>query len=286
MIKVDNRIVEVGHFPDGTQMLLNFEVEVRQDVPITITWCYEYEEEALTVMYLKRHLENQYSNEIYLMMPYVANSRMDRVKNDGEVFTLKYFCEFINYLKFDKVIIVDPHSIVTEALINNLKVLRPDYIISMAIDYMLLDNSYKREVICYFPDDGAFKRYKDLECLTERKCIYGKKERDWKTGKILDIKVCDANGEVLPTCALNGVDVLMIDDIISYGGTLAYSADKLKELGTVNICAYATHVENSVLDSEKGTLIKRINNGIVDKVYTTNSLFHEEHPNFDIIHKF
>lgn len=45
---------------------------------------------------------------------------MDRVKNKDEVFTLKYFCEFINSLEFDEVTVVDPHSSVSRALLNNL----------------------------------------------------------------------------------------------------------------------------------------------------------------------
>lgn len=46
---------------------------------------------------------------------------MDRVKNPDEVFTLKYFCEFINDLKFDVVYVNDPHSDVSMALLNNVK---------------------------------------------------------------------------------------------------------------------------------------------------------------------
>ena len=70
-----------------------------------------------------------------------------------------------------------------------------------------------------------------------------------------------------------GKTVLMIDDIISYGGSLYYSALKLKELGVGKIYAYATHTENSVLDPEKGTLIKLLRNGTIEKLYTTNSIY-------------
>ena len=291
MITVQDKIIDVKRFPDGTQMLLDFEVDVLyRPTPIKIVWCYESEDEALTLLYIKKHLENNYKAgykaNIELYMPYVPNGRMDRVKSDKEIFTLKHFCWFINSLGFDKVYIMDPHSIVSEALIDNVCVLRPSNIISIVIDKMLCLNDFEREVVIYFPDDGAYKRYKDLPCFIGLKCVYGKKERDWKTGQIIGIKVCDANGEVLPPHMLDNVDVLMVDDIISYGGTLAYSADKLKELGAIKICAYATHVEDSAINTDKGTLLKRINSGVVDFVYTTNSLFHEEHPNFVIIHKF
>jgi ribose-phosphate pyrophosphokinase len=150
---------------------------------------------------------------------------------------------------------------------------------------MLCLNDFEREVVIYFPDDGAYKRYKDLPCFNDLKCVYGKKERDWNTGQILGIEIYDKNGCKL-TNELENCDVLMVDDIISYGGTLAYSADKLKAMGAAHISAYATHVEDSAINTDKGTLLKRINSGVVDFVYTTNSLFHEEHPNFVIVHKF
>ena len=66
----------------------------------------------------------------------------------------------------------------------------------------------------------------------------------------------------------------MIDDIISYGGTLYYSAKKLKEMGFSAVYAYASHVEDSLHNEEKGTLIKLINNGVIDELFTTNSIYH------------
>ena len=290
MIKVQDKIIDVKRFPDGTQMLLNFEVDaLYRPTPFKILWCYESDDEALTLMYLKRHLDNNYKPgyraNVELFMPYVPNARMDRVKSDTEIFTLKHFCWFINSLGFDKVYIMDPHSIVSEALIDNVCVLRPSNIISNVIDKMLCLNDFEREVVIYFPDDGAYKRYKDLLCFKDLKCIYGKKERDWETGKILGIEIYDKNGSKL-TNEIENCDVLMVDDIISYGGTLAYSADKLKEMGAAHISAYATHVENSVLDEEKGTLLKRYKDYIIDTVYTTNSIYHGNHPMVEVINKF
>ena len=290
MIKIQDKIIDVKRFPDGTQMLLDFDAGVLyRPSPIKIVWCYESDDEALTLMYLKRHIDNNYlpahKANVELIMPYLPNSRMDRVKSDTEIFTLKHFCWFINSLCFDKVHIMDPHSIVSEALIDNVRVLKPYLIIDDAISRMRSLDDFKRELVIYFPDDGAYKRYKDMPCFKDFNCIYGKKERDWETGKILGIEIYDKNGSKL-TNELENCDVLMVDDIISYGGTLAYSADKLKEMGVTHISAYATHVENSVLDEEKGTLLKRYKDKIVDTVYTTNSIYHGNHPMVEVIYKF
>ena len=61
MIKVQNEIIDVKRFPDGTQMLLDFDADVLyRPSPIKIVWCYESDDEALTLMYLKRHIDNNY----------------------------------------------------------------------------------------------------------------------------------------------------------------------------------------------------------------------------------
>ena len=86
----------------------------------------------------------------------------------------------------------------------------------------------------------------------------------------------------------NGIDlsdkaVLMIDDIIAYGGSLHYSALELKNLGVNEIYAYATHTENSILDKEKGTLIKSLENNTVERLFTTNSLFNGNHEKITVM---
>ena len=288
MITINGIEIVRKTFPDGSLCLLDLNNSLLYpNKNYEIVWLYEGDYEIFMLICIVKHLRSKTYNNVSfnLTMPYVVNSRMDRTHSDNEVFTLKYFADIINDLKFNKVVIVDPHSIVSEALIDNVCVLRPSNIISNVIDKMLCLNEFEREVVIYFPDDGAYKRYKDLPCFKDLKCIYGKKERDWETGKILGIEIYDKNGFKL-TNELENCDVLMVDDIISYGGTLAYSADKLKEMGAAHISAYATHVENSVLDEEKGTLLKRYKDNIIDTVYTTNSIYRGNHPMVEVIHKF
>lgn len=288
MITVNGIEIVRKTFPDGSLCLLDLDNSLlNPNKNYEIVWLYEGDYEIFMLICIVKHLRSKMYNNVSfnLTMPYVVNSRLDRTHSDNEVFTLKYFAEIINDLKFNKVVIVDPHSIVSEALIDNVCVLRPSNIINNVIDTMRSLNEFKRELVIYFPDDGAYKRYKDMPCFKNFNCIYGKKERDWETGKILGIEIYDKNGSKL-TNELENCDVLMVDDIISYGGTLAYSADKLKEMGATHISAYATHVENSVLDEEKGTLLKRYKDKIIDTVYTTNSIYHGNHPMVEVIYKF
>lgn len=300
MIKVNGIEITPDHFPDGTQCLLEVSdefINFGMNNDIKITWLYENDSEMATLLFLKNHIKENFSDSLsfprmILIMPYVPNARMDRVKSKTEVFTLKYFCDFINYLNFDKVVIFDPHSDVTPALINHVDVINTNEMINKVLrDLELSDETptYYGTTIIYFPDAGAMKRYKDLPRLKGYEIIYGEKDRDWKTGKILGLKVFNQRGERIDDSKtyLEHKSVLMIDDIISYGGTLAYSADKLKEMGAAYIYVYASHVENSIIDANVNKVKERLDKDIINEVFTTNSIYNKgEFKNITIVKEF
>ena len=281
-------VITPKHFPDGTQMLLEFNpwfLIANPGTIINITWNYETDEELLTLIYVKRHIDNNKAGvkpEINLYMPYIPNARMDRTKHDAEIFTLKYFCEVINSLNFDKVYVLDAHSNVSVALLNNCVNQSPVEAISHAmrcassLSDIATVKCIDTGLVIYFPDEGAYKRYSGYNIFEGHEIIVGRKNRDWNTGKILGLEVCDRNGKDLGKDFLHGKTVLMVDDIISYGGTMAYSAEKLRDLGATYVYAYATHTENSIADEDKGTFLNAWRKGIIDKLFTTDSIPHKD----------
>lgn len=205
-------------------------------------------------------------------MNYLPNARMDRIHEKDEVFTLKSFADVINWLNFDLVEILDVHSNVGAALINNVIIETPEIYINEVIRRIEKDNT---DLILYFPDEGAAKRYSNM--FSKYKYCYGEKKRDWDTGKILGLDI-KSNG-----INLSGKTVLMIDDIIAYGGSLYYSANTLKDNCVDKIYAFATHTENSILDREKGTLIKLLENNTVERLFTTDSIFTGNHEKITVM---
>ena len=265
MIKENGREVMVSNYPDETQ---RFKAECKEK-DIRITWKYESDIELFSVIALAKTYISK-GCKVSLEMPYIPNARMDRVKSDEEVFTLKVFCELINNVGFEKVTVLDAHSSVSLALIDRVNQMDVKEIIQKAaIDKL------PKDIILYFPDEGSQKRYVDY--FPEYRYVCGMKKRDWKTGKIEGLDVID-NG-----LDLKNKKVLMVDDIVSYGGSLYYSALKLKELGVEEIFAYATHTENSVLNKEKGKLIKLLDDGTVSRLYTTDSLFKGKHEKIEVM---
>lgn len=282
MLIVNRRIVKVGHFPAGEQNILDFNLSILPDNVYNITWKYESDEELVSLIYIVSHIRNFYPNsDINLKMPYIPHARMDRVKSDKEVFTLKYFAQVINSLNFRAVYTLDAHSDSSLALIDRIHNASPDTIIADVI--WNIPEIDVRQLVVYFPDAGAYKRYKDLRSISNYPKVYGEKIRNWQTHRIEGLNVVTNGVE------LKGKSVLLIDDIISYGGTFYHSILKLKELGVDNIYIYASHVENAMIDTDKGTLIKLIDDGTVNMLYTTDSIFKTENNegrNINIIKEF
>lgn len=259
MIRIDSNIAPEEEiltptaFPDGTNLL---KFDPRRD-EYTITWLYDNDAELFQLIALTKHLKNR-GCKVWLNLPYVPNARMDRVKNSNEVFTLKAFADTINWLGFEEVRISNPHSTVSEALFDKVYV---DFECVYRDVKYILETSLNKIDVLYYPDSGAQKRYNDILASFGLPYAYGIKNRDWKTGQILGLNV------VTPI-DLAGKNILIIDDICSRGTTFVKSAEKLKELGANSISLYVTHCENTIRDGE---VLK--NNGLIDIVYTTNSIF-------------
>lgn len=257
MIKLNGEIVDVKKFPDGT-LLLKEKVErnysdYRQAV---ITWLFESNEELVTLIYLTKHLQEHGVLNIDLRMPYIPNARQDRVKSDEDVFTLKYFVQVINSLQFNSVTVLDPHSYVSEALIDNIIVQSP----KRYIENVLSDIDNGEGITLFFPDEGAMKRYSSM---FDMPYAFGIKKHDWSTGQIMGLDVAGEN--------ISGKTILIVDDISSRGGTFYFSARKLKELDAADIYLYVSHCENTILDGEV------LKCGLIERVYTTNSIFTAKH---------
>lgn len=273
MIKIDGTIIDVGSFPDGS-MLVKYDhhsESVFED-SAAITWIYENDREFIALIYLVKHLRENDVRDIFLNMPYIPNARQDRVKNDDDVFTLKYFSELLNSLNLNRVEVLDPHSNVSAALINNLVINTPENYIVTAITKSLgglVNWSTDRDrLIMFYPDEGAMKRYSSLIKLPY---AFGIKKRNWETGVIEGLDVAGAVDQII------GRDILIVDDICSRGGTFYHSAKKLKELGAKDIYLYVSHCENTILEGDllKGDLIK--------KVYTTDSIFTKIHEKVEVL---
>ena len=245
MIKLNGEVINLETFPDGTVRIEALEPQKDWTV-LQFTWVYQSDAELFAL----QCLVDKYPNfDKILVLPYVPHARMDRTKNFKDVFTLKTFCKLINVMEFRTVVVLDPHSDVTPALLNNVYVIPATEWINKVTEEVELGD----DLVYFYPDAGAAKRYD-----TGLPHTYGVKKRNWETGKIESLVIAESE-------VVKGKNVIIVDDICSYGGTFSRAAAALKEAGAEKIYLFVSHCENNIF---KGTVFS---DGNIEAVYTTNS---------------
>jgi ribose-phosphate pyrophosphokinase len=242
-----------------SEKAIGFLDSYRHDVNITATL--KSSKDVITLLMVTDAIKRISRSKIDLYLAYVPYARQDRVCEAGEAFSLKVFCDLINSQNYSRVLIADPHSDVTPALLNNVEVVH-NY---EAFDYTLIDHSGFEGTTIVSPDAGSLKKiYKFAQYHKCDRIIKADKVRDTKTGDIISTEVyCDN---------LQGEDVTIVDDICDGGRTFIELAKKLKEKGAGKITLVVTH----------GIFSKGLNvfDGLIDKIMTTNSFYDGESTDF------
>ena len=293
MVYLNDYQINYMHYPDNTVKVDIPYSTVKWDKVNTIKWQYESDSEFMVVAFIKKYLDEAipktfpglFYGGVSLVMNYIPNARMDRIKDNTEVFTLKYFADLINSLNFKSVEVFDPHSTVSEALFNNLVIKRG--MLNSVLESVIerVKHEFGEDLVLFYPDEGAQKRYhngvlKDSGIIP----FFGNKLRDWKTGEIRGLNIETHTDKSL--YYLQGKTVLIIDDIISAGGTVYYSIKELEKYGVKNVCCYSSHLENTMFTQEQNKLIDMLSddNSVFKKLYATDSLYNKgEQKNLEII---
>lgn len=283
MIKLNGREVVFGKFPNG-ETYADVEVSrVKKNESNSIYLRFEDDTDIFHLMCVKDFVDdNAYDVPCHLIMPYVPYSRMDR-QEEKRLFTLKTFAKFINSMNFSSVVVLEPHSEVTPALINRVKVVNKSANLALiAMRDVLglsgsawLNEAWSNEdftlrglfrkareagVYLVYPDAGAEKRYSKQ--IAYDKVLTCSKHRDFNTGNIDSLVV---NGsENAQDCKI----AIIVDDLSSKAGTFIWSASELRKslpnLKTVILCV--THCEYTIFKGAAFTGEE------LDKVYTTDSI--------------
>jgi ribose-phosphate pyrophosphokinase len=215
-------------------------------------------EDFMRVAMAKNALENLGVRNITLYIPYLPYARQDRVCDAGEAFSLKVFTNLVNSLNFFVVMIVDPHSDVANALINNLIVTEQHQVIEQWDVFA----TRVGKATFISPDAGANKKTAKLaKYFNHVEFIRADKLRDLSTGEIKETIVYADD--------LTGREIVIADDICDGGRTFIELAKVLKSKNASKVILYVTHGIFS-----KGVDV--IFDGGIDEIWTTNS-FHDSY---------
>lgn len=152
MILYNGTPIKTNYNEDGT-LKFNINPYIVSSKHI-ISWYFENNEEILSLYLLVNHVKSKSRNPIHLIMPYIPSSIIDQPEDNANIYTLKYFCNLINSLEFEKVRVLDPHSYVSVALLNNVEV----YDIKPYIE-AACDKTHSENLRIYFPTEADEIKY-------------------------------------------------------------------------------------------------------------------------------
>lgn len=195
-----------------------------------------------------------FSSQVYAVVPYMGYARQDRQFLPGEIITMELVAKMFKAAGATKIFVVDIHS--TTAL----KHLQIPAINVSAIEELV---KYFKKLslnnpLVVSPDKGGMERARNFANLLGVDFIALEKHRDRKTGNV-----------VIKSKGLDGVkarDMIIVDDMISTGGSIVKAAEFLKKQKSGKIYACCTHAL-LIGDAEK-----KIMKAGVTKIISTNTI--------------
>ena len=204
-------------------------------------------------------LRNTGIQNIQLYTPYFMGARSDRRFTEGDANYLKQvICPIINSQKFESVTILDPHSDVLEACLDNFVKISNHDIVRQALTAIDNRNDAQDRIVLVSPDAGAYKKIFDVaQKFGINKIITATKVRDVRTGKILHTEI--------PTLDQHeDLQYVIIDDICDGGRTFLELAKAIHDSRpTAKVYLVVTHgiFSNGFLELSKE----------IEKIYCSNS---------------
>ena len=170
----------------------------------------------------------KYSSKIYAIIPYLGYARQDREFLNGEVVTVSVVGKMLKSVGTKKVIVVDIHS---KLALKQLGISAENVsAVSNLANYT--KKLRLKDPLVVSPDQGGKERAGEFASALKTDFIALKKHRDRKNGKIniLTSKVSVKNR-----------DLILVDDMISTGGSIIKAARFLKKQKCRRIYVACTH---------------------------------------------
>jgi len=232
---------EVRKFPDG-EIYLRITSSLEGEEVVVIESLSPPQNEHLTeLLFLLDLCRDLGARKLTALVPYLAYARQDKRFKDGEALSVKTIARLLELA--DKVVVVEAHS---KESLSYFKKVEEVKCFSLLGNY--LAKLGLRDPLFLSPDEGSMERVReaakaagaDFDCL--------QKERLSGTRVRIERKRVDASGR----------DVVILDDIISTGGTVVESCKLLKGARRIWACCVHGLFVGNALERMKSAGVSRI----------------------------
>ncbi len=224
LIKIESKLL-----PDG-ESYIRIPKDLSGKKIILVQSTYPPQDKHLIELFLLLDAAKSFNpKNLILVIPYLAYARQNQRFNEGEPISVEAILKLIRSMGVNSLITVEPHRLESlEAFEGNSLIIDPIAAFAKAIG-----KEFKNSVILA-PDHGAIKRAEKLASLLKTDHTSLNKERDKKSG---EVTLAEGN-----EYDFKGRDVVIIDDIVSTGGTVVKAAEFAKKNNAGKISVIAAHL--------------------------------------------
>lgn len=228
--------VETKSFPDG-EKYLRVNGVVDDEVTIIQSTGYPQGENLLELLFLIQNIKDLGAKKVRVVVPYMGYARQEKRFNDGEAISAQIVANLIESSGADEFITVNIHE---DCVLDFFNIPTSNLSAMSAIaEYIKLN--IKEKPIIIAPDKGAFSFAQEIAEILSCQCTYLSKVRlgpDKVETRIVDIRCDDSNSSNVNIDSVKNMNAVIIDDIISTGGTIVNAIRILKQYGaeSVDVC--------------------------------------------------
>jgi len=256
-LKAKYVVCDVSAFPDGDRYM-RFAKNVRgSNVIIVQSFQPNPQKSLLDVVFAAEGIKQLGGRRVTVVAPYLAYMRQDKMFNPGEVISSRVMAKLLNN-SVDSIVTIDPHLHRYKSMSDIFKIKAMNLCSNPLIGAYVKRNIKNAVVIG--PDSESYQWAEEVaevagvQCTVFEKTRYSSRKVSVKMMKPIDMK---------------GKNVVIVDDIISTGHTIAEAAKKAKSLGARSVTAITVH------GLFAGDALKLMKKAGVSKVVSCNTIAHK-----------
>lgn len=247
--------IKVHHFPDK-ESLVTLPAEKHQHVIFCLSL--DYPNNKLIELFLAaKSARQQGVKRLSLVAPYLCYMRQDKSFHSGETISQQVIGQWFSEL-FDDLVTIDPHLHRISSLDNVI----PDTNNIVVTAAPLLGNfvkSLKNDFLLMGPDEESRQWVEQVAAVCNAPYAIASK-----------IRHSDNHVSIqLPENDFQDLDVILVDDVISTGHTVAQTAMQLYDAGATQVDVLVTH---ALFSKDAEEILEKEN---IENIYSSDSIPHK-----------
>jgi len=226
--------VESRKFPDG-ERYLRIKGEIEKEVVVIQSTGYPQDENLMELFFILKNLKSLGAEEIKVVVPYFGYGRQEKRFKSGEAISAGIVAELLESAGASELFCVNLHENSMADFFN----IPVQELSAMPLIAKHLQNILDDPVIIA-PDKGALGHAQEISSILNCPCDHLEKTRI--SPEVVETRVKNLDVE--------GRQTVIIDDIISTGGTIVNASHLLQENGAESVtvsCVHPVLVEDAIM---------------------------------------